>query len=794
MFKKILLWLLILIVVLFIAIFFYLKLQSPKYSGELRLPNGVKDSTLVIYDDYGIPHISAKSEYDAYFALGYAHAQERLFQMDLIRRLAKGELAEILGPKLIPTDKMMRTLSIEQMAIRSASRFRKEEPEMNQIAQAYLNGVNSFITKGRLPVEFTILAYKPSAFTLEDSYCNLGFMALGFTMTMKEEPLMEYIYQNLGDDYLKDLGIDSATNYDSFSKKQAQEEGIAAIMHGLVKAEENIPIPLWEGSNNWAIAPSRSKSGKALLANDTHIKYGQPSVWFEANLEYPKGGIYGYFLAGVPFPIMGHNEYLGWGLTINPVDNMDMYRETQNPDNKNQYRVINEWKDYDIRKEIIKVKGEKDLEFDIRITRHGPVLNDAYENIAKESKAPVSLWWILNHMDTRAMQATYYMSHATNINEFKKAMPDIDILGLNVVYADHADNIAWWACAKIPVRPRGLNPKRYIDGATDTLDHMHFYPFADNPQSINPPEGYIVTANNAPPAVNGINYPGYYAPGYRAQRLKDLIEEQEKWDVESMKRLQLDNHSMRDEQLAELIYSETTISENEQEMMDILDNWNGNYDLKSKGAIVFNRMLFFILKDAMEDELGADIFDKLKRTYVLRSGIENLLNNPQSVWWDNINTKEKESRSDIFTLAAQQTFESLTKQLTPDYESWKWGNVHQLEFVHPIGRKKPMDKIFNLGPFPIPGGNEVVDKESFVYSDDPHYNVIAGPAMRLLMDFNNPNAAIGVIPTGQSGNFMSPHYSDQMELFLSGKYRPQISRNSDLPKESTSVLFVPSFD
>jgi penicillin amidase len=197
MFKKILLGFLTLIAILGISLFLFLKFQAPKYSGELHLPNSVKDSTVVLYDDYAIPHIYAKSETDAFFALGYAHAQERLFQMDLIRRLAKGELAEILGPKLIPTDKMMRTLSIKQMADRSAAAFRSNEPMMNEAAQAYLNGVNSFINKGRLPVEFSILGYKPTEFTLEDSYCNLGFMALGFTMTMKEEPLMEYIYQQL---------------------------------------------------------------------------------------------------------------------------------------------------------------------------------------------------------------------------------------------------------------------------------------------------------------------------------------------------------------------------------------------------------------------------------------------------------------------------------------------------------------------------------------------------------------------------------------------------------------------
>jgi penicillin amidase len=793
MFRKVLFSILLLLVLVFTGIFFYLKYQAPKYSGELPTHGGIGAKTEVIYDDFGIPHIYAQSEKDALFALGYAHAQERLFQMDLIRRLARGQMAEILGEQLLNTDKMMRSLSIAQMAGRSAARFRKEEPGMADKAQAYLDGINFFIDKGRLPVEFKLLAYQPAHFTLEDSYCNLGFMALGFTMTMKEEPLMQYIYQNLGDDYLKDLELDSASVAGYYDPEQISQNSLNTLYKALAKAEMHIPLPLWEGSNNWAIAGSRSKSGHALLANDTHIKYGQPSVWFEAFLQYPDNSIYGYFLAGIPFPIMGHNNYLGWGLTIFPVDNMDLYAETQNPDNAMQYKVGGRWKDYELRKEVIKVKGGKDVTFELRITRHGPVLNDAFKQIAESHDEPVSLWWVLNKIDTRAMQATYKMIHAKNLQSFEKAMPDIDILGLNVVYADHKNNIAWWACAKIPKRPKGFNGKRYLDGAADTLDLNQYYDFSQNPKSLNPECGYIVTANNAPEYDSGTYaFPGYYAPGYRARRIGQLIREQEKWDVESMKNIQRDVHSERDMELARLIYSEARIADEDLAMMEVLDAWDGNYDKKSKGAVIFSRLLYFILKDAMEDELGEETFAKLKTTYVLRGHIDKLMHNTNSPWWDNIKTEGKESRADIFTQAVSQTRASLNKQLRPDMESWTWGRVHQLEFVHPVGRKKPFDKVFNLGPYPMPGSNEVVDKEGFAYSDKAVYTILSGPAMRLLMDFGNTHAAIGIIPTGQSGNFMSPHYSDQVNLFINGAYRPHINRKEELHQAgSRTVWFLP---
>jgi penicillin amidase len=421
------------------------------------------------------------------------------------------------------------------------------------------------------------------------------------------------------------------------------------------------------------------------------------------------------------------------------------------------------------------------------------VLNDAFEDIARSSDEPVSLWWVLNIIVTRAMEATYNMLHAKDLQSFEKAMPDMDILGLNVVYADHQNNIAWWACARIPKRPKGFNGKRYIDGASDSLDLTQFYDFSQNPHSLNPECGYIVTANNAPEYDSGTYaFPGYYAPGYRAKRIGQLIREQEKWDVESMKNIQLDVHSERDMELARLIYSEAKIADEDLPMMEVLDAWDGNYDKSSKGAVIFSRLLYFILKDAMEDELGEEAFKQLKTTYVLRGHIENLMYNNNSPWWDNIQTEARESRADIFTRAVAQTRASLYSQLTPDMESWAWGHVHQLEFEHPIGRKKPFDKVFNLGPYPMPGSNEVVDKESFAYSDDALYKVHSGPAMRLLMDFGNTHAAIGIIPTGQSGNFMSPHYSDQVNLYINGAYRPHINRKEELHNAgSRRVWFLP---
>ena len=777
---------LLLIVLILAGTWMWIENTAPDYEGTLTL-NGLQKEVEIDYDTYGVPHIYAANAHDAYFALGYAHAQERLFQMVMIRQATSGRLSEIFGKQFIGNDKLMRTLAIRRSAEKDAQKFftNTDAPYKKQ-AMAYLEGINSFIKNGTLPVEFTLIGFKPDEFTPEDIYTSIGYMSLSFTAALSEDPLSDDIYQKPGNQYLTDFGLDSLSNASLYGQKSNGSEILSSLI-SWGNLRDYLPVPIWEGSNNWVISKEMSASGKVLLANDTHIQYSQPAVWYEAHLNYPGFEMFGYYLAGVPFAIMGHNRQYGWGLTIFPFDNMDLYREKQNPDNPDQYWVNDHWENYRINSQVIRVKDGENIHYNIKSTRHGPVLNDVNKIIKHNESQPVSLWWSLNKMDTKAMKALYEINNAKSMTDFEKGVQKIDLLGLNVVYGDTDDNIAWWATGKIPVHPSNVNSKLILDGASGNDEIQGYYPFDENPKSINPTGGFLGTSNNKPPCVNGILYPGYYAPGYRSARIKRLVGNRTKWDVKSMRHIQLDNLSERDTMLVKLILKTADtakiIKKNKtaSRAIYLLGRWGGTSNTSDIGVTIYNQLLYFILRNAMQDELGDKTFGKVVNSAFVRSGIKNLFLNENSVWWDDVSTPDKkETRQEIFTISLDETLEALNSQLGEDVATWRWEKVHTLTHVHPIGRKKPFDKIFNVGPFAVAGSNEVIDKESFKYTSSGNYPVTMGPAMRLLLDFGDPAHALSIIPTGQSGNIMSRHYADQSKLFINGKYRVQVMDKGEL--------------
>lgn len=783
-FKRILLALVILIIVVAGGIYFWIKSTAPDYSGKLHL-KGLEKETSVVYDKYGVPHVYAQNAHDAYFAFGYAHAQDRLFQMVMMRRLMEGRLSEILGKDLLPTDKYMRTLSINKMAEVSSKQFMKDaDLPTKERVQAYVEGINSFIKNGSLPIEFTMLHFKPEQFTVKDVFGIIGYMSLTFTSALFEDPIVTKMYDKLGPKYMKDLGIDTA-NY----KASPEQALLSNVFQKIHSTQQMVPVPIWEGSNNWVVSGSRSKSGKVLLANDTHIQFAQPSVWYEAYLQYPGFDLYGYYLAGVPFALVGHNDYMAWGLTIFPFDNMNLYAEKPNPDNPNQYWYKGQWLNDSIDKQMIPVKGEKPVPFEVRYTVHGPIMNGVYHDITNKPDTPVSLWWAPLHLKTTALEALYDLNYASNMEDFAKAMPLIDVVGLNVVYGDKDGNIGWWATGKIPHLPPYVHTHMILDGSSGKDDVLGFYPFDKNPQAVNPKDGILNTSNNTPPAVDGVVYPGYYYIGYRARRVRALLESKPKWTIDEMKNIQLDTHSNRDLRLVQLILKNIGPYNPQSRFVQALQNWDGNYDTASIGGTIYTQLLYFLLRDAMEDEVGKNMFQKLSGSLLLKNNIEKLLDDKDSPWWDNVNTKTVESRSDIFKKAFAETQTALKNQLGDDVSQWKWGKVHQVVYVNPLGRKPPLDKIFNVGPFPIQGSNEVVDKQAFTYNERGVYAVKSGPALRFLIDFADTHHALSVIPTGQSGNVLSPHYADQAQLYIQGKYRTQITQKDELKGGKTLKMY-----
>ncbi len=790
---KILLGIFTLLLLVFVAAYFLIKSSAPNYDGQRKFKS-LAQSVKIYYDDFGVPHIYAGNGEDAYFALGYAHAQERLFQMEMIRRATSGRLAEILGSELLKTDQIMLTLGISKAAEKSIAKTMKNPAtKANKQSIAYLNGINAFIDEDNLPLEFKLIGFKPEHFKAVDIYKAIGYMSLSFTSALSLEPMMTNIYNTLGEKYLVDFSYDTTTNKELYNNTN---KVLASFLNPL-ELQDVLPIPIWEGSNNWVMSKDRSESGMVLLANDTHIKYSQPAVWYEAHINYPGFEISGYYLAGVPFAVIGHNRKLGWGITIFPFDNMDLYREKTNPDKPDRYWHNGEWQDFISEKHKIKVKDSEDVNFNIRYSIHGPEVNPVYDNINTVEDSPVCLWWSLHNIESTSLQALYEINNATSFTDFQKAMPLIDVVGLNVVYGDIDGNIALWSAGKIPVRDASINSKLILDGADSTKDFKAYYPFDKNPAIINPKDGFICTSNDAPVRVDGVEYPGYYYPGYRANRIKQLANSRNKWSLESMKTIQNDVKSERDLKLRDLILkasnTDLIASEGETYTKAIreFENWDGEYQTDRIGASIFTSSIYHILKLSMQDELGEAQFEKIASSMPIRSSLEKLFFNENSPWWDDVNTKDiVETRDEILADGFENALFDLRVSLGENLHSWEWGKLHTLEHVHPIGRKEPFDKIFNVGPFPDKGANEVVLKEAFKYNGHGPFKVFSGPAMRMLVDFANPATSFSILPTGQSGNFVSPHYKDQARMFVNGKYRT-LELDKEKVKSGTLLELIP---
>ncbi len=795
--KKIVLSIIIILILFLIAFYFYIKGTKPLYSGEFSI-KGIKKEVKVHYDKFGIPHIYAQNEEDAYFALGYVYANDRLFQTELLKRLSSGRLAEILGKDLVKVDKYMRVHGLREAAEKSAKKYMSSNDKQYQKSfNAYLSGFNRFINTRNMPIEYKILGIPKEELKPSDTYSILNFIALGFTMPVHQESISAYINKKLGSQYVNDL---------YFGEKPDSSKIKIDVDTNLIKGQltsnslfkktlEDYNLGLWEGSNAWVIGKEKSKSGKVLLANDTHFAYAQPSVWYEAEITYPGYNFYGFYLPGMPFPIIGHSTEYAWGLTIFPFDNANYYLEKIDSSTKKVlYRK--EWVDLDISKQIIKVKNDNDINFEIWRTPHGPILNGLDDKITKHFNQNISLWWTLQKFETTILETTYNMSRTTSMKEFEKELANIDILGLNVMYGDNKDNIAFWSCGKLPVYNNNITPFTLLDGTDGKHEIDSFHNFSYNPHLINPPSHFVATANNDPVLSGAKHVPGHYLPTNRIRIINRKLKGQKMWDINDMKKLQLNTKSIRDSLLKELICKETkgfNMKNNiYQYCFDVLNDWDGNYEADKAAPLIFTKLKYFINKNTLEDELGSEMFDALSKTYLLKQSIERLYTDKNSPWWDNVNTKtKKESRKMIFNQSFNDAIAELEKEWGNEPKNWKWYKAHSLTFHHPFSKKKPMDKIFDVGPFAMPSGNGCLNKMDHPINNDKINQVTAGPALRINIDFADIKNAVNVIPTGQSGNVLSKHYDDQAQLFINGKYRKMIMQDPDVRNLKETLILKP---
>ncbi|MFV5684710.1 penicillin acylase family protein [Flavobacterium sp. GB2R13] len=789
--KKVLVVLISLTVIVILALIGYGFYLKPQYEGKVKLKN-IQKTTTVYFDEFGVPHIYANNSKDAMEALGYVHAQDRLWQMELMRRIAPGRLSEIFGSVALKNDKFFAGIGIEEASAKAIAALDKNSPSY-QLTMAYLDGINQYIDEGKTPIEFSLVGVNKEKFTLKDVYNIFGYMSFSFAMAQKSDPLLTDIRNKYGMEYLKDFGIDGSFNTTRIKNAKEKPQEYITIAKSIASLLDQSPIPPFVGSNSWVIAPKKTKNGKVIFANDPHIGFSQPGTWYEAHLVTPDFELYGCYLAGTPYPLLGHNREYAYGLTMFENDDIDLYQEENNPTDANAYKTPNGFSRYEIRKKTIKIKDTVAVVLNVKVTRHGPIMNDLIDGLNK--KTPVAMCWIYTQQPIQILDAVYRLSHAKNRTDFQKGVALIAAPGLNIMYGDAKGNVAWWATGKLYKHNMGVNTNFILDGASGKDDITEYLDFSKNPSAVNPNWNYVYSANNQPEPIDGFLYPGYYLPEDRAKRITQLLDPKSNWDKESVSKMIFDNTSLAAPQVLSNLFSSVdynTLSKNEKEAITILKSWQGSNNLHDVAPTIYNKWIYFYLKNTFEDELGETDFKQFLGTHIMKQIVAKQMANENSLWWDNITSKSvKETRSQILSQSFKEAIVSLEKQLGNSVPAWTWNKVHILEHQHPLGKVAALRRIFNVGPFEVPGSNEVINNQFFDYTDEANYVVKGGPSTRRIIDFSDIENSWSILPTGQSGNPLSSHYSDQAELYNTGKFRKMKLNKDEIVRTSTKLVFVP---
>jgi penicillin amidase len=771
----------------------------PQLDGSISLP-GLQKEVTVERDNWGVPHIRASSLEDAVEAQGYVIAQDRLWQLDLMRRASRGQLSEIVGPLALKSDKQFRTFGFSRAAERDYAAMDKDS---RALMEAYARGVNRFIDQHQksLPLEFSLLKYKPQPWQPTDSLVIAGYMYQTLTNTWEGKLDRSKVEARVGADRSKELyAVDAPMDHFVIGDPDVPNDGSQAsradpdddddddmptdtILKASARSSDSVRKPetyaditsaLWPsiqgyleetqseirkglGSNNWVVSGSHTATGKPILANDTHLELSIPPIWYEIHLSAPGFNAEGFTLPGAPLIVIGHNDHIAWGFTNNGADVQDLYIEKLNPAAPDEYLVNGKWTKAQVFDEAIRIKGQPDEHLNIVVTRHGPVVH-------QEGDKVYALRWTA--LEPGGLGNAYnWLSTARNWHEFRDIMKRVWGPGQNAVYADTEGNIGYIMAARVPIRKKG-HGEIPVPGDADDYEWTGYIPFDQLPQALNPDSGLIVTANAR---VVGPNYKPYltdrWEEPYRTARIYDLLHDKIDLRPIDMLKVETDTYSFPHAFLADQMSSAAkTVQPKDpraRKLVDGLKDWNGIADADSALVSFLVMARRAALDLILEPYLGKDT-----NLYAWRSTVflQKVLTDRSAKWLP----PSYKNYDELLAATADRAVTMLAEQTKSDrVKDWQWKDLNSLDMLHPLGRDGFLKHLLSITGKPQSGTNYSVRAATKRH----------GPSMRFIANLANWDESILLIPAGESGQVGSSHYTDQFSYWYEGK--PIVAPYSD---------------
>jgi penicillin amidase len=761
------------------ALYLVMRQSLPRTAGELSLA-GPAAPIEILRDSFGVPHIYAQSQEDAQFGLGYVHAQDRLWQMEMSRRIGSGRIAELVGTAGLETDRFLRTLGLRRVA---EANLRHYDDESRRLLERYVAGVNAYISSTTiLPPEFWLLRVRPEPWTALDTIVWLKVMAWDVGANWRNEILRLRLSSSLPlarlHEFLPPYPGDSAP-------EMRDLKGLYAAMErkpGSSPVFSALPGEAGGASNSWVLGGSRSASGKPLLANDPHLGLSSPAVWYFAHLHAPGVDAIGATLPGVPGILIGRNQRIAWGMTTTGADVQDLYVERLDAA-------------FDTREETISVRGAPDERLTVRVSKHGPVISDVLRAALEATPRghALALSWTALAEDDLTLQAGLRIATAHDWRSFLAAARDLHSPPQTLTYADADGNIGLIAAGRVPVRKpandlHGLAP---APGWEARYDWAGTIPFDELPRSFNPASAAIVTANHKiVPAGYKHHITSEWQAPFRARRIEELLGEVPQHSTPTFSRMQLDVASLPMRELLPRLLAVPGKSAEAQDAIKRLTGWDGGMAADRPEPLIAVAWWRELSRAVYADELGpAFRAGWSERAIFLSNTLFN--RNGQARWCDNVRTRNVESCDELIAASLERALAELRRRHGADVSVWRWGEAHEARQRHrPFSHSRWLSRIFDIR-VPSPGDSYTVNVGRMDFTDEtePYANRHAA-SLRLLVDLAEPQAALFIHPGGQSGNPFSKHFRDFAEPWMRGEYVPMITERARLEQAGAQRLVL----